>query len=311
MQPPPPRTEPEIPAAPVQASVPRYCFDNDMYWYIIECQLDDGKWFELSRYYADFYDLQIALIEAFPVEAGNRKEPRTLPFMPGPVAHVTDAISNGRRQSLDQYIKQIIAMPPHISKSMLVRNLFKPKPGQDFEIDPNALNDDYRLSDGSQQSLQRIQSNQAGEPQMSGGYGGMGPPPNQRASHQRQQPSVSGGAGYGGIKSPNGDRPYLHNQASNLTQNSQTSIPQSQQQLKAKIYWQEDTFVMRFPQDVAYAELLDRVQQRLKTRERLLLSYEDRMSGGLVPLGRDQDLDIAIDRAAGAQLKIHVSYANG
>jgi bud emergence protein 1 len=210
-----------------------------------------------------------------------------------------------------QYIKQIIAMPPHISKSMLVRNLFKPKPGQDFEIDPNALNDDYRLSDGSQQSLQRIQSNQAGEPQMSGGYGGMGPPPNQRASHQRQQPSVSGGAGYGGIKSPNGDRPYLHNQASNLTQNSQTSIPQSQQQLKAKIYWQEDTFVMRFPQDVAYAELLDRVQQRLKTRERLLLSYEDRMSGGLVPLGRDQDLDIAIDRAAGAQLKIHVSYANG
>ena len=60
--------------APVQASVPRYCFDNDMYWYIIECQMEDGRWFELSRYYADFYDFQIALLETFPEEAGNKKQ---------------------------------------------------------------------------------------------------------------------------------------------------------------------------------------------------------------------------------------------
>ena len=151
--------------------------------------------------------------------------------MPGPVAHVTDAISNGRRQNLDEYIKQIIGMPPHISRSMLVRNLFRPKPGQDFEIDPNALNDDYRLSSGSQQSLQRIQSNQQqatrqpSNPQLgngaSTGYGGMGPPPvggGPRMSHQRQQPSLGGG-GYGGLASPNGgpERPYLQTQPSNLT----------------------------------------------------------------------------------------------
>ena len=39
------------------------------------------------------------------------------------VAHVTDAISNGRRQNLDEYIKKIIAMPTHISKSILVRKI--------------------------------------------------------------------------------------------------------------------------------------------------------------------------------------------
>jgi hypothetical protein len=130
--------------APIFASLPRYCSDNDMYWYIIECQMEDGRHWELSRYYADFYDFQIALLMQFPEEAGNKDKPRTLPFMLGPVAHVTDAISNGRRQSLDEYIRKILLMPPHISKCHLVRQLFAPRPG-DFEIDPNALGDDYRL----------------------------------------------------------------------------------------------------------------------------------------------------------------------
>lgn len=296
-----------------------------MYWYIIECQLEDGRWFELSRYYADFYDLQIALIEAFPVEAGNRKEPRTLPFMPGPVAHVTDAISNGRRQNLDEYIKQIIAMPPHISKSVLVRNLFKPKPGQDFEIDPNALNDDYRLSSGSQQSLQRIQSaqqqqqqqqqasRQSSNPQMGngGGYGGMGPPPavsgNQRMSQQRQPQSA--GVGYGGLTSPPNERPYLQPQPS---QSSGMNAGAGGAQLKVKVVYQNDTFVMRFPQDISFAELEDRLKQRFKMRpdERVRVSYEDRGSGGLVDLDGDQSLDAAIERNPGA-LKIHVEGGGG
>jgi hypothetical protein len=135
--------------APMSASLPRYCLDNDMYWYIIECQMEDGRHWELSRYYADFYDFQITLLEAFPKEAGNKGAPRILPRMPGPVAHVTDAISNGRRRMLDEYIRQILSMPPHISKCQLVRQFFSPRPG-DFEIDPNALGDDYRLSGASE-----------------------------------------------------------------------------------------------------------------------------------------------------------------
>jgi bud emergence protein 1 len=298
-----------------------------MYWYIIECQLEDGRWFELSRYYADFYDLQIALIEAFPVEAGNRNKQRTLPFMPGPVAHVTDAISNGRRQNLDEYIKQIIAMPPHISKSTLVRNLFRPKPGQDFEIDPNALNDDYRLSSGSQQSLQRTQSNQPGgasressNPQMAGGYGGMGPPPVARTSHQRQQPSMSGavgGGGYGGLMSPpphpNGgpDRPYLQSQPSNLTQTSQNSGGQGQQQqaLRVKCTYLDETIVVRLPADVGFREFVDKIQGRLKVEPGRVLAFrwEDQRTGQMMEIRGDVELDEVIERNGSGQLRVFAS----
>ena len=124
----------DMPLAPVRASVPRYCFHNDMYWFLIECQMEDGRWYELSRYYADFYDFHLSLLESFPEEAGQKCEVRTLPFTPGPVPRITDGLFNKRQQKLDVYIKRIIDMPPHISKSLLVRNLFKPRPDQDFAL---------------------------------------------------------------------------------------------------------------------------------------------------------------------------------
>lgn len=278
-----------------------------MYWYIIECQLEDGRWFELSRYYADFYDLQIALIDAFPLEAGNQGAPRSLPFMPGPVAHVTDAISNGRRQNLDEYIKKILTMPPHISKSMLVRNLFRPKPGQDFEIDPNALNDDYRLSSGSQQSSLQQASRQPSNTQMHSGYGGMGPPPSagSRGSHQRQQPSSGG---YGGMMSPYGDRPHLQTQSSNLTQNSQNSGP-AKEKIKMKLFFHGDGHLFHFDDNVSFDDVHRAMQKRVRTNRELALKYEDVPSGGQkVVLQSDQGLDVAIQRnidKPNALLKVH------
>jgi bud emergence protein 1 len=304
-----------MPLAPVQASVPRYCFDNDMYWYIIECQMEDGRWFELSRYYADFYDFQIALLEAFPEEAGNKDKPRSLPFMPGPVAHVTDAISNGRRQNLDEYIKKIIAMPPHISKSVLVRNLFKPKPNQDFEIDPNALGEDYRLSGGSQGSLNRTQSNQTGQsstPNLPGsGYGGMGPPPGpQRTSHgQQRTPSHPANGG-----------PYLHQQASTLTQNSTTSHNSNPGRppnagsgtggaMKIKVFFQDDIIAIRVAQDISFQGLKEKLVERLKVNEDIAIQYRDEQSGDAVDMRSDRDLDAALAR--NPKLTLVVNYAAG
>ncbi|KAL8243641.1 hypothetical protein R6Q59_009899 [Mikania micrantha] len=282
------------PLAPVQASVPRYCFDNDMYWYIIECQMEDGRWWELSRYYADFYDFQVALLEAFPEEAGNRGKPRTVPFMPGPVAHVTDAISNGRRQNLDDYIKKIVAMPPHISKSALVRNLFKPKPGQDFEIDPTALGEDYRLSNTSQNSLQRTHTLQSDGGQQP--HGGMPPP------GQRPKQSYSGGAG----ERP----PLLHTQASTLTQGSGTSsIKQSNAggALKIKVFFGDDIVTMRVVQDISFQALKEKVKERLRVNGDIRLHYKDEASNQLVQMETDDNLEHAI--AVNSKLQIHVTYA--
>ena len=64
--------------------------------------MEDGRHWELSRYYSDFYYFQLTLLEAFPEEAGNKSKPRILPFIPGPLAHVTEAISKGRRRVLDE-----------------------------------------------------------------------------------------------------------------------------------------------------------------------------------------------------------------
>ncbi|KAK4098314.1 hypothetical protein N658DRAFT_509653 [Parathielavia hyrcaniae] len=122
--------------APVSARIPRYCFAEDKYWFVIEAELEDGRTWELARYYEDFYDFQIALLTEFPIEAGTTgKKQRTLPYMPGPVNYVTDAITEGRRHNLDGYVKSLLAQPPYIAKCSLVKQFFAPREG-DYEIDP-------------------------------------------------------------------------------------------------------------------------------------------------------------------------------
>ena len=138
--------------APISARIPRYCFAEDKYWFVIEAALEDGRHWELSRYYEDFYDFQIQLLTEFPAEAGNTgTQKRTLPYMPGPVNYVTDAITEGIQHNLDAYVKNLLTQPAYISRCTLVKQFFAPREG-DYEMDPNAVNEEYRLSGGSQQS---------------------------------------------------------------------------------------------------------------------------------------------------------------
>ena len=265
-----------------------------MYWYIIECQMEDGLHWELSRYYADFYDFQIALLKEFPEEAGNMGLPRTLPFMPGPVAHVTDAISNGRRQNLDEYIRKILSMPPHISRCQLVRALFAPRPG-DLEIDPNAVGEDYRLSGASQHSTLNDPSVTASQQSSNGAingsaYGGM-PPPSSRPIHQRGQPSLSASSAAPG--NPGFLQP-MNRQASSLTQASATSsnAPTSGGAMKVKVMFQEELIVIRVPSDITYLQLKDKLKDRLKVSEDLIIQYKDESSNSCVDLNSDTDINI-------------------
>ncbi|GAB1199739.1 hypothetical protein APSETT444_009096 [Aspergillus pseudonomiae] len=263
--------------APVAASIPRYCFDNDKYWYIIEAKMEDGRCWELSRYYHDFYDFQIALLTQFEEEAGNRGKPRTLPFMPGPVTHVTDAISNGRRQNLDEYIRKLLAMPPHISRCQLVRELFAPRAG-DFEIDPSAFGEDVRFSGGSHHSAHedlRSASRQSSQAQVH--------PPPDRNSHQRAQASIS---------HSNGMPPPMNRQASSLTQVSSSSSGA----LKVKVSFQGDLIAIRVPNDISFQQLREKLMDRLKINTEIAVQYKDEPSGAYVDLVSDSDLDTAIQR---------------
>ena len=322
--------------APISASIPRYCFENDKYWYIIECVMEDGRHWELSRFYQNFYDFQIALLQQFPKEADYNSGTRVLPFMPGPVSYVTDAISNGRRESLDDYVKKLLALPPYISKCQLVRELFAPREG-DFELDPRAAGEDYRLSGGSlpssaADSLSRTASRRSSRGGMnnSGGYPAQPVGPLQhRMSQQRSQSSVSGNTGP--ATGPHGYRPHPHfqpqstinHQTSSLTQASSTSSGTHQSTsvlngstsnvvssgaLKIKVWFEEDCIVIRVPGDITFEQLKNKVRDRLKIVEEIKVHYRDEPTGNFVEIHTDRDLDIGVER--NPKLQLYIGYVS-
>ena len=316
--------------APISASIPRYIFENDKYWYIIECQMEDGRWWELSRIYQKFYDFQIALLQQFPQEAttppGGK---RLLPFMPGPVTYVTDAISNGRRESLNQYVKELLALPSYISKCDLVKELFSPRDG-DYELDPDRVAENFRHSTASQQSSvagtgSRTGSQQSIQGQTNGGpngYGSMGPPQQPRSQNGPMQ-----GNGQQHYRNPS-DNPYQYNpnhngikpQSSTITQaSSNSSVPGNASQtninhtgnppgaLKIKVKFQDDLIAIRVPSEIGFQQLKDKLKDRLKIQDDILISYQDERTGNNYDMGSDRDLDVALGSCQ--KLVLTVDYA--
>lgn len=280
----------QSPQLPRMASLPRFCFDNDNYWYVIECQMEDGQNWELWREYRNFYDFQIELKKNFPVEAGLTGLGRTLPFLPGPVPTVTDAIASARRPSLDDYVRKILLMPAHISESKLVREFFAPK-----------LKDipclDRRLSGASQDSAQNYASRSASRQSSSGAMNGnvqsgMPPPSNHL---------VSADPGY---------LQTMNRQPSSLTQESVTSsnAPTSASAIKVKVMFEGEIIVIRVPSDITYLELLEKLKYRLNVSEDLVLRYKDEPSNSTVCLNNEKDLAGALQM--NSKLTVFVDYAS-
>ncbi|KAI6455209.1 hypothetical protein MCOR16_011655 [Pyricularia oryzae] len=273
--------------APVQASIPRYCFAEEKYWFVIEAILEDGRKYELSRYYEDFYDFQIALLTEFPAEAGNTgTQKRTLPYMPGPVNYVTDAITEGRLHNLDAYVKNLLAQPTYISRCNLVKQFFAPREG-DYEMDANGEEDEYRMSSGSQQSSPDS--------------------PNGGISQQSSRNNLSSGGYNNNNLAPSQQRglsaqPPMMRQASSLSQPSQASlspgIPQAGAFMKVKLSYNGDLIAIRVPSDIQFRELFDKITERLRIQpgEEVQLSYKDDITNGKLALMNDQDLIYAMQR---------------
>ncbi|TLD27231.1 hypothetical protein PspLS_04945 [Pyricularia sp. CBS 133598] len=273
--------------APVQASIPRYCFAEEKYWFVIEAILEDGRKYELSRYYEDFYDFQIALLTEFPAEAGNTgTQKRSLPYMPGPVNYVTDAITEGRLHNLDAYVKNLLAQPTYISRCNLVKQFFAPREG-DYEMDANGEEDEYRMSGGSQQSSPDS--------------------PNGGISQQSSRNNLSTGGYNNNNLAPNQQRglsgqPQMMRQTSSLSQPSQASlspgIPQAGAFMKVKLSYNGDLIAIRVSSDIQFRELFDKITERLRIQpgEEVQLSYKDDITSGKLALMNDQDLIYAMQR---------------
>lgn len=267
--------------------------------------MEDGRHWELSRYYEDFYDFQISLLREFPAEAGNSgAQKRTLPYMPGPVSYVTDAITEGRQHNLDAYVKNLLTQPPYISRCTLVKQFFAPRDG-DYEMDPNAANEEYRLSGGSHPSSNESPTNAASRQSSRGnlnapGYTGLTAAPPGNSTHQKGQSSLS-------VNSAGGN---AGRQASSLSQPSNNSLVSGQQPsaLKVKVYFGDDLIAMRLPTDVQYQQLYEKIRDRLKIPqgEEIALFYKDESSGERPSLMSNNDLDFALRR--NDKLIIYVEY---
>lgn len=288
--------------AAIKASVPRYCFADDIFWFIVECQMEDARHWELQRLYQDFYDLQINLIQEHPLEAGNVKgHERTLPYMPGPVTYVTDNISNGRRANLDEYIRNLLNLGPHITRSSLVRVFFAPREG-DYEIDPNVTTGDYRLSSASQDSPRNL-SNGA-SPQSSAGNLSQ-----QQSNGQQGYTSRPGTATQQSHNASTNPQHYRSPSQATTTTLGGSAIPrgangQPLTQVKIKVWFESDNcVVIRMPPQFTYPQLMQKLKERralerLEGGEELEVEYKDEQEGRWFRLGGEEELRVCIERNA-------------
>jgi bud emergence protein 1 len=233
----------------------------------------------------------------FPAEAGNAgQQKRTLPYMPGPVNYVTDAITEGRQHNLDAYVKNLLTQPPYISRCTLVKQFFAPREG-DYEMDPNAVNEEYRLSGGSQQSSNGSPTNAASRQSSrgnlnGGGYSGLSAAPARNSPHQRGQPSFS--------TNPNQEPT---NQISSLSQPWSNSLSpnlngQQVSTMKVKIDFNKKIIAMMVPLNIQYQQLYERIRERLMIPQggEIALSYKDETSTEKLSLLSNNDLDFALSR---------------
>ncbi|XP_041866378.1 SH3 and PX domain-containing protein 2A-like isoform X2 [Melanotaenia boesemani] len=99
------------------------------YVYLINVTYSDSTSHVIYRRYSKFFDLQMRILDKFPIE-GGQKDPkkRIIPFLPGKVlfrrSHIRD-VAVKRLKHLDNYCKALLKLPSHISQSEEVLKFFE------------------------------------------------------------------------------------------------------------------------------------------------------------------------------------------
>lgn len=296
--------------AAVSATVEKWTYENERYWYILQATMEDGQHRTLCRNYEDFYDLQIALLQEFPEEAGqNSSQKRLLPYMPGPVAYVNASISNARRTSLDEYVKDLLALPAYISRCHLVKKLFilrhgdvehrSPPSRQTYDSNAPTLGNPDSYYPTSQQRFSQTSgrsSDSSHEHQYNGNGNGNGYAP-QRPQHARQQSAQIGQAQQINLSRQNPDLapPRMLRQDSSLSAMTTGSNSSNSAFIKVKIQYQSELIAVRLPRDVSFVGLQEKLAERLGGEVGVLqLMWRD--GEELRELRGERDLAVAISR---------------
>ncbi|XP_078087240.1 SH3 and PX domain-containing protein 2B isoform X1 [Mustelus asterias] len=105
---------------------------NKHYVYIIQVTWSNGSTEVIYRRYSRFFNLQMQLLDTFPVE-GGQKDPkqRYIPFLPGKIlfrrSHIRD-VAVKRLKPIDEYCRALIRLPAHISQCDEVLQFFETRP---------------------------------------------------------------------------------------------------------------------------------------------------------------------------------------
>lgn len=225
----------------IEAAVESYHLEHGRYQYSVIARLSNGKTRFLYRYYQDFYDLQVKLLELFPYEAGKiENSRRIIPSIPGPLINVNDSISKLRREKLDYYLRNLIALPSHISRSEEVLGL--------FEVLDNGFDKEVAESKGERSSK----------------------PINRQSTYQQDRMSQ-----YSNVQlnlqrassSPPLDSPIQRSgstSSTNLLINSSASTKgEKTTKVKVKFYYEDDIFVLLLPTSLRLQDLKTKLVKRL------------------------------------------------
>lgn len=258
----------------LEASVDSYHLDANKYQYLIVARLSNGKMRYLYRYYDDFYQLQVSLLELFPYEAGKiENSKRTIPSIPGPLFTVNDNISRLRREKLDRYIRELIQLPSHISRCEEVLRLFEILDnGYDREIEDNSK--ERQLKPISQKSI--YQQDRLSQ------YSNLHNQVNDRHSStpissdsNLNRLSASSGNLLNNIETsqqtstssqPAQTTQSQYNHASNVISNNEQQKPPTTK-VKVKFYYQDDIFVLLLPVGLKLNDLKTKLFKRLSLNE--------------------------------------------
>lgn len=243
----------------IEASVDSYQLDHGRYHYLIVAKLSNGKVRYLYRYYQDFYDLQVKLLELFPYEAGKiENSKRIIPSIPGPLINVNDSISKLRREKLDYYLRNLIGLPAHISRSEEVLKLFEILDnGFDKEVaDTNKQRQLKPISQKSNYQQDRLSQYSTMQNMKST------PTSSESISMNQAQPS---------------SQPLQQSQAQSTVASSVTAGPGPTQtttqsdsdksKVKVKFYYQDDIFVLLLPSGLRLNDLKTKLFKRLNLNE--------------------------------------------
>lgn len=210
-------------------------------------------------------------MELFPYEAGKiENSKRIIPSIPGPLINVNDSISKLRREKLDYYLRNLIALPVHISRSEEVLRL--------FEVLDNGF--DKETSEGVDQTNHaNANNNNNNNNNNANNNGRTSKPISQQSNYQQDRLSQYSNFHNNSSQTRTSSTPTSAesvpdrsrssssaniNAASGLpTQLSNNSSDTKQSKVKVKFYYDEDIFVLLLPTNLRLQDLKTKLYKRL------------------------------------------------